>query len=123
MHCSNRGLLLAGCITRLVPKVIETYDPLKMRVELELTPKWWRQLTRHLSAHPNYNDARVLHAQCVGIAMRLDGVWSLTTERDRLLVLVNVSRDVPFEQLALKAGECRDAMHQLDTTCLKIEQL
>ena len=102
-----------------MPKVIETYDPLKLRVQLELTPKWWRQLTKRLSAHPNYNDARVLHAQCIAIAMRLDGVFSLTTERERLLVLVNVPRDVLFEQLALKAGACRDAMHLLDTTCLE----
>lgn len=102
-----------------MPRLIETTSPTKVRIELELTPKWWRQLTKRLSAHPNYNDARVLHAQVIGLAMGIDGVFSVTTERERLLALALVPPDVTGAQLAQKAELVREAMHQLDTTCLQ----
>ncbi len=104
-----------------MPRLIETTSLTKVRIELELTPKWWSQLTRRLSAHSNYNDARVLHAQVVGLAMSIDGVFSVTTESQRLLVLALVPRDVTGEQLAQKAEQVREAMHQLDTSCLRCD--
>lgn len=93
--------------------------PLCVKVELELTPRWWRQLTQRLEKGESFKPVRDLHARAVEVAFGLgQGVQLLKTERSSFVALVTVPSDTSLVALCEKAGRVVDELNALDTSCL-----
>ncbi len=90
----------------------------RVKVELELTPTWWRRLASNLTAKPEHAQARALLAQAVAVALELPLAQGVRIERKEFAVTVMVARDVSMELLAQAAETCREKLHALDVTCL-----
>lgn len=94
------------------------YPDTHVVVELELTPVWWRELTKKLTAKPREAPVRMLLVQAQCLALELPGVQSVVVEMRRFVVKLSVPRDASNELLCQAAGKCRDKIHALEITCL-----
>lgn len=93
--------------------------PLHVKVELELTPRWWRQLTRRLTQGTAFKPVRELHAQASEIAFKLGpGVRMLKTRRSSFIACLLVPSDTSLVALCEKAGQVVEELNKLDVGCL-----
>lgn len=90
----------------------------RVKVELELTPFWWRDLAANLTSKPEHASARALLAQAVAIALELPNSQSVRIERSCFAVLVGAPRECSTGLLAQAAETCREKLHALDVSCL-----
>lgn len=96
----------------------------KVKVELELTPRWWGWLTRELgSRNPKLPQMSQLHAQCVNAAvLEFTPTVDLKTTRSHFLATVFVPRDTSLERLCEKAARVVEQLNALDVSCLDIPE-
>ena len=88
------------------------------RVELELTPTWWRRLSMSLTSRPEHAPSRELLAQAIAIALELPAAHSVRVELTSFVVMVAAPHDCTIELLARAAEVCREKLHALDIGCL-----
>lgn len=90
----------------------------RVKVDLELTPTWWRRLASNLTSKPEHAQARALLAQAIAIALEVPLAIGVRVERQAFSVTLAAPRDTTTELLAQVAETCRTKLHALDVTCL-----
>lgn len=93
--------------------------PTRVKIEMELTPRWWRKLTEHLQDGSAYKPVRELHAQACEIAFKLGiDVDMLKTERKAFVACLTVPSNASLVTLCEKAGQLVEELNALDISCL-----